>query len=140
MHRLQGIRAPQLASSALLRTRGPLSAFRTPTGVVLTENRQVWGTIYKLMKMRDQKSQAPINSPDGVSVAAQDPQDLRTVEGKEDYVNEKLREMLYNMNTNAIPKGVWFSTLLMSLPFLTQLGQLVFMAPMAANAAVIDPN
>ena len=37
------------------------------------------------------------------------------------------------------PKGIWFSTFIMSTPLVLATTYLSVMAPMAANAAVVDP-
>jgi len=47
--------------------------------------------------------------------------------------------MMMNMKATQTPKGVWLSTAMMSAPLLTMTGYLAVMAPMAANAAVVDP-
>jgi len=44
-----------------------------------------------------------------------------------------------NMKATQTPKGVWLSTAMMSAPLLTMTGYLAVMAPMAANAAMVDP-
>lgn len=47
---------------------------------------------------------------------------------------------MFNMKQTTVPKGVWFSTFLMSAPLLTATTYLGVMAPMAANAALVDPQ
>jgi len=44
------------------------------------------------------------------------------------------------MNETKTPKGVWFSTLVMSAPLILSTCYLGVMAPMAANAAIINPD
>ena len=46
---------------------------------------------------------------------------------------------MMNMKATETPKGVWLSTMIMSAPFLTMTSYLAIMAPMAANAALVDP-
>ena len=55
------------------------------------------------------------------------------------YVKEQTRELMFNMKQPTVPKGVWFSTFLMSAPLITATTYLGVMAPMAANAALVDP-
>ena len=55
------------------------------------------------------------------------------------YVKEKTREIIFNMKAADVPKGVWFSTFCLTAPLLTTTGYLAMMAPMAANAAIVDP-
>ena len=47
--------------------------------------------------------------------------------------------MAYNIKSTEVPKGVWFSTLVMSFPLFTLTGYLGMLAPMAANPAFVDP-
>lgn len=47
---------------------------------------------------------------------------------------------MMNMKATETPKGVWLSTMMMSAPFLTMTTYLAVMAPMAANAALVDPQ
>ena len=56
------------------------------------------------------------------------------------YAKEKMREILFNMKASEVPRGVWFSTFCMTLPLMTTTGYLALMAPMAANAAIVDPH
>lgn len=44
-----------------------------------------------------------------------------------------------NMKAKEIPKGVWLSTVMLSAPLFTMTTYLTVMAPMAANAAIVDP-
>ena len=43
------------------------------------------------------------------------------------------------MKATKTPRGVWFSTFTMSAPLVMATSYLAVMAPMAANAAVVDP-
>lgn len=54
-------------------------------------------------------------------------------DAKDKYVKDQLREMLYSMNVEEIPKGVMMSTLVMSAPLFLMTGYCATMAPMAAN-------
>ena len=47
---------------------------------------------------------------------------------------------MFNMKETKTPKGVWFSTMLMSAPLLSATGYLAMMAPIVQNAALVDPN
>ena len=55
------------------------------------------------------------------------------------YVKEQTRELMFNMKQATVPKGVWFSTFMMTVPLVTATTYLGVMAPMAANAALVDP-
>ena len=44
------------------------------------------------------------------------------------------------MKAQETPKGVWLSTMIMSFPLISATTYLAIMSPMAANAAIIDPN
>lgn len=44
------------------------------------------------------------------------------------------------MKAQQTPKGVWLSTMMMSFPLMSATTYLAIMSPMAANAAIIDPN
>ena len=44
------------------------------------------------------------------------------------------------MKEQRTPKGVWWSTAVMSFPLFGSVGYLMMMSPMAANAALVDPN
>ena len=56
------------------------------------------------------------------------------------YVADQLRDKLFSMNETKTPKGVWFSTFMMSAPLILSTGYLGVMAPMAANAAIVNPD
>ena len=47
---------------------------------------------------------------------------------------------MFNMKQATVPKGVWFSTFMMTVPLMTSITYLGVMAPMAANAALVDPQ
>ena len=61
-------------------------------------------------------------------------------EARDKYVAEKLRDMLFTMKETKVPKGVWFSTVVMTTPLLACTGYLAVLAPVAANATIVDPN
>ena len=48
--------------------------------------------------------------------------------------------MMMTMQATETPKGVWLSTLMMSAPLFTMTTYLAVMAPMAANAQLVDPT
>ena len=47
--------------------------------------------------------------------------------------------MLFEMKAAKTPKGVWFSTFILSTPLVLATTYLSVMAPMAMNATVVDP-
>lgn len=47
--------------------------------------------------------------------------------------------MMMNMKTEETPKGVWLSTAMMSAPLFSMTAYLAVMAPLAANATLVDP-
>lgn len=53
---------------------------------------------------------------------------------------DALRDMLFDMKATKTPKGVWFSTFMMSAPLVSATCFLAMMSPMAANAAIVDPQ
>ena len=61
-------------------------------------------------------------------------------EARDKYVADNIKDMLYNMKAKETPKGVWLSTTMMSFPLFSATTYLAIMSPMAANAAIIDPN
>lgn len=61
-------------------------------------------------------------------------------QARDQYVKEKLRDHLFNMKQTTTPKGVWFSTFVMSAPLIGATGYLALLSPIAANAALVDPN
>lgn len=61
-------------------------------------------------------------------------------EARDKYVADNIKDMLYNMKAQETPKGVWLSTMMMSFPLISATTYLAIMSPMAANAAIIDPN
>ena len=65
------------------------------------------------------------------------PKDARAA--RDQYVADHLRDMVFNMKATKTPKGVWLSTFMMSAPLVTATGYLCVMAPMATNAAMVDP-
>ena len=60
-------------------------------------------------------------------------------EARDRYVQDQLRDMLYTMREENIPKGVFFSTVIMSAPLTLLTVYLASLAPMAANPAFVDP-
>ena len=61
-------------------------------------------------------------------------------DAKDKYVQDQLREMLYTMKQDKIPKGVTFSTVLMSAPLFAMTAYCAGMAPMAMNPQFVDPG
>ena len=47
---------------------------------------------------------------------------------------------MFNMKETKTPKGIWFSTLLMSAPLFSATGYLAMMTPIVQNAALVDPH
>ena len=47
---------------------------------------------------------------------------------------------MFNMKATKTPKGVWFSTSMMSAPLFAATGYLAMMAPIVQNASLVDPN
>ena len=47
---------------------------------------------------------------------------------------------MFEMKATSTPKGVWFSTFVMSAPLLGATTYLALLAPIAANATLVDPN
>jgi hypothetical protein len=62
------------------------------------------------------------------------------LEAQKKYNSDKARDMLFNMKATKVPKGVWFSTVLMSIPLFTATGYLALLTPFASDPAFIDPN
>ena len=48
--------------------------------------------------------------------------------------------MLFNMKETKTPKGVWFSTMIMSAPLFMSTGYLGLMTPMALNAQLVNAD
>lgn len=48
--------------------------------------------------------------------------------------------MVFNMKETTTPKGVWFSTVVMSTPLILGTGYLAMISPFAMNAQLVDPN
>lgn len=61
------------------------------------------------------------------------------MEARDKYVAEKMRETLFNLKEDKVPKGVWFSTFIMSFPLFACTSYLALLSPIAANTAVVDP-
>lgn len=61
-------------------------------------------------------------------------------EARDKYVEDHIKDMMFNMKETQTPKGVWFSTMIMSAPLICATTYLGIMTPMAANPAIIDPN
>ena len=64
---------------------------------------------------------------------------MNLTEHRDRYVQEQLREILFTMKSEEIPKGVILSNLMMSAPFMTLTLYLAVVSPMAANIAIVDP-
>jgi hypothetical protein len=62
------------------------------------------------------------------------------IEKRDKYIADQTRELLFNMKEVKTPKGVWWSTSVMSFPLFASVGYLAIMSPMALNAAMVDPN
>ena len=60
-------------------------------------------------------------------------------EARDRYAQEQLREILFSMKTEEIPKGVKFSNLFMSAPLMSLTLYLAILTPMAGNGAFVDP-
>ena len=71
--------------------------------------------------------------------STEDVKEVSENDAADKYVKEQTRELMFNMKQPTVPKGVWFSTFLMSAPLITATTYLGVMAPMAANAALVDP-
>ena len=65
------------------------------------------------------------------------PEDLKSARDK--YVEENLRDLIYNMKETKIPKGVWLSTMIMSAPLMASTTYLAALYPMAGNISMVDP-
>ena len=64
---------------------------------------------------------------------------MTVTEHRDRYVQEQLRDILFTMRSEEIPKGVTFSNLFMSAPLMTLTLYLACLTPMAGNVAFVDP-
>ena len=64
---------------------------------------------------------------------------MNLTEHRDRYVQEQLRDILFTMKTDKIPKGVTFSNIFMSAPLMTLTLYLGILTPMAGNPAFVDP-
>ena len=87
--------------------------------------------------MRSADSNQKVNVPSEVELS---PDQAIPKSEMDRYIEDQLKDMTYNMKAVQVPKGVWFSTFVMSFPLVACLGYSALMAPMAANAAIVDPN
>jgi len=106
--------------------------------LVKTQQRNFYGLLYRIFVKRDESLVKDINVPSGMEVDRSQPKS--TNEARDKYVADKLRDMMYNMKETQTPKGVWFSTFVMSAPLLMATGYLGVLSPIASNAALVDPN
>ena len=79
-----------------------------------------------------------VNAPEGSEIDKSEPKNL--TEAKDKYVADKLRDMLYNMKETKTPKGVWFSTFVMSVPLVGATGYLAALSPVVGISTVVDPH
>lgn len=64
---------------------------------------------------------------------------MTLTEHRDRYVQEQLREILFTMKEDKIPKGVLISNVMMSAPLFTLTLYLAVLTPMAGNLAFVDP-
>jgi len=100
--------------------------------------RNFYGLLYRIFVKKEGDLESKINVPKGTEVDMNAPKSLN--QASDHYVKEKLRDYLFNMKETTTPKGVWFSTFVMSAPLLGATGYLAMLSPIAANAALVDPN
>lgn len=65
---------------------------------------------------------------------------MTMTEARDKYVDDKVRDLLFDMKATQVPKGVWFSTFVMSFPLFAASGYLAAIAPIAANSMLVDPS
>lgn len=87
--------------------------------------------MYKLLKQRRE------NEEEFRKGEVEDQVDMKAARDR--YVSEQVREMLYTMKTEEIPKGVAFSTLVMTAPLGLVTLYVTGLCPMATNPAIVDP-
>jgi hypothetical protein len=61
-------------------------------------------------------------------------------EAREQYVREQSKEILFEISQKKVPKGVYFSSLVMTFPLAFLTLNLVVFAPFAANPTLINPE
>jgi len=64
---------------------------------------------------------------------------MTVTEHRDRWVQEQLRETLFTMKSEEVPKGVIFSNFLMSAPLMSLTFYLAVLTPMATNPAFVDP-
>jgi len=65
---------------------------------------------------------------------------MTVTEHRDRYVQEQLRDILFTMKEEKIPKGVVFSNIFMSAPFMTLTLYLAILTPMVGNPAFVNPE
>ena len=93
--------------------------------------RPIYNYLYGMMK--EATAQNDPNKPEDGE------EQLNIKESRDKFVQEQLREMLFSMKETSVPKGVWMSQAMMSLPLLSLTAYLCMLTPMAANPAIVDP-
>ena len=85
------------------------------------------------------KDDKGINMPSDVNKTgiAEKPKDLKDAEQK--FIRDSMRDMMMNMKATKVPKGVWFSTFMITAPLLSLTMYTGLMAPSALNATIVDP-
>ena len=104
--------------------------------VFVNKRHHIWGMVYRALVRKE--GQADINVPKGTEIDHTMPKN--TSEAADKYVSDKLRDLLFNMKETKTPKGVWFSTMMMSAPLFMSTGYLGVMTPMALNGQLVSPD
>jgi hypothetical protein len=95
----------------------------------------MYDVVFKKNAFANQQ-ESSINVPEGTEVVV--PKTMN--EAKDKYIEDKIKDHLFDMKATKVPKGVWFSTFVMSLPLFAFSGYLAVLAPMASNVSAIDPT
>ena len=107
--------------------------------LVCTQHRPFYGLMYRIFVKKDAHVlENSINVPKDGQVDAHEARNVN--EARDKYVADKLREMLFTMKETKVPKGVWFSTVVMSTPLVLWTSYLAMLSPVAANAVFVDPH
>ncbi len=101
------------------------------------QHRNFYSFLYRLIVKKDDFGDK-INVPEGTEIDRSEPKNIN--EAKDKYVADKLRDMLYNMKETKTPKGVWFSTFVMSVPLIGATGYLAALTPVVGHAHLVDAN
>lgn len=103
--------------------------------IFVHQRKQIWSLLYRNLKARDQVD--PQNYGKSVNTAGEPI--LNLTEAREQYVREQTKEILFEISNKKVPKGIYMSSAIMSVPLFAIMGYVMLSAPFAANPELVNP-